>query len=96
MEYRLLGSTGTRVSELCLGTMTFGKEADEPTSRDLVDRFLAAGGNFVDTADVYNNGASEEITGRALGARRDDVVLATKVRFPTGPGPNERQWVGER
>ena len=90
MEYRRLGSTGTRVSELCLGTMTFGNEADEATSRDLVDRFLAAGGNFVDTADVYNDGASEEITGRALGNRRDDVVLATKVRFPTGPGPNDR------
>jgi aryl-alcohol dehydrogenase-like predicted oxidoreductase len=90
VEYRRLGSTGIRVSEVCLGTMTFGKEADEPTSRDLVDRFLAGGGNFVDTADVYNDGASEEITGRALGSRRDDVVLATKVRFPTGPGPNDR------
>jgi aryl-alcohol dehydrogenase-like predicted oxidoreductase len=90
VEYRQLGSTGTRVSELCLGTMTFGREADEATSRDIVDRFLAAGGNFVDTADVYADGASEEITGRALGGRRGDVVLATKVRFPTGPGPNDR------
>ncbi|HEY3097122.1 MAG TPA: aldo/keto reductase, partial [Acidimicrobiia bacterium] len=90
MEYRRLGSTGIRVSELCLGTMTFGKEADEPTSRELVDRFLAAGGNFVDTADVYNDGASEKIVGRALGSRRGNVVLATKVRFPTGPGPDDR------
>jgi aryl-alcohol dehydrogenase-like predicted oxidoreductase len=90
VEYRQLGSTGTRVSELGLGTMTFGREADEATSREIVDRFLAAGGNFVDTADVYANGASEEITGRVLGARRDEVVLATKVRFPTGPGPNDR------
>jgi aryl-alcohol dehydrogenase-like predicted oxidoreductase len=90
VEYRQLGSTGTRVSELGLGTMTFGREADEATSREIVDHFLAAGGNFVDTADVYANGASEEITGRVLGARRDEVVLATKVRFPTGPGPNDR------
>jgi aryl-alcohol dehydrogenase-like predicted oxidoreductase len=78
-----------RVSELCLGTMTFGNEADEATSRAMLDRFLDAGGNFVDTADVYNDGASEEITGRALGDRRDRVVLATKVRFATGPGPND-------
>ena len=89
MEYRQLGSTGIRVSELCLGTMTFGREADEPTSRKLVDRFLETGGNFVDTADVYADGESEEITGRALQGRRDDVVLATKVRFPTGPGVND-------
>jgi aryl-alcohol dehydrogenase-like predicted oxidoreductase len=90
VEYRQLGSAGARVSELCLGTMTFGREADEATSREIVDRFLAAGGNFIDTADVYADGASEEITGRALARRRDDVVLATKVRFPTGPGPNDR------
>jgi aryl-alcohol dehydrogenase-like predicted oxidoreductase len=90
VEYGQLGSTGTRVSELCLGTMTFGREADEATSREIVDGFLDAGGNFVDTADVYADGASEEITGRALGARRDGVVLATKVRFPTGLGPNDR------
>jgi aryl-alcohol dehydrogenase-like predicted oxidoreductase len=90
MEYRQLGSTGTRVSELCLGTMTFGREADEATSRTIVDRFLDAGGNLVDTADVYADGASEEITGRALAGRRNEVVLATKVRFPTGPGLNDR------
>jgi aryl-alcohol dehydrogenase-like predicted oxidoreductase len=89
VEYRQFGSTGIRVSELCLGTMTFGNEADESTSRELVDRFLDAGGNFVDTADVYNEGASEEITGRALRGRRDDIVLATKVRFPTGEGVND-------
>jgi aryl-alcohol dehydrogenase-like predicted oxidoreductase len=90
VEYRQLGSTGTRVSELCLGTMTFGREADEATSREIVDRFLDDGGTFVDTADVYAEGASEEILGRALGGRRNNVVLATKVRFPTGPGPNDR------
>jgi len=89
VEYRQLGRTGVRVSELCLGAMTFGKEADEATSGALVDRFLEAGGNLIDTADVYSTGVSEEITGRALGARRAEVVLATKVRFPMGPGVND-------
>ncbi len=89
MELRRLGPTGVRVSELCLGAMTFGREADEATSKAILDRFLDAGGNFVDTADVYSDGVSEEITGRALGARRDAVVLATKVRFATGDGPND-------
>lgn len=77
------------VSELCLGCMTFGREADEETSRGLVESFLEAGGNFIDTADVYSNGRSEEITGRAIKPVRDDVVLATKVRFPMGEGPND-------
>ncbi len=89
MEYRRLGDTGLMVSELCLGCMTFGREADEEASRGLVARFLEAGGNFVDTADVYTEGVSEEITGRALKGVRDDVVLATKVRFPMGEGPND-------
>jgi aryl-alcohol dehydrogenase-like predicted oxidoreductase len=89
MEQRRFGSTGAHVSELCLGTMTFGNEADEATSKAIVDRFLDAGGNFVDTANVYSQGISEEITGRALGARRDEVVLATKVRFRMGDGPND-------
>ncbi len=88
MEYRRLGRTGLMVSELCLGCMTFGREADEPTSRTMIDRFVEAGGNFLDTADVYTQGASEEITGRAIADRRDDIVLATKVRFPMGQGPN--------
>ena len=65
MEYRQFGRTGTRVSELCLGTMTFGNEADEATSQQIVDRFVDAGGNFIDTANVYSQGVSEEITGRA-------------------------------
>ena len=77
------------VSELCLGCMTFGREADEQTSKALVDTFLGAGGNFIDTADVYSNGLSEEITGRAIKGVRDDVVLATKVRFPMGDSPND-------
>ncbi|HEX5700989.1 MAG TPA: aldo/keto reductase, partial [Rubrobacter sp.] len=89
MEYARLGNTGLMVSELCLGCMTFGQEADEETSGEIVGRFLDAGGNFVDTADVYSNGVSEEITGRALRGVRDDVVLATKVRFPMGEGPND-------
>ena len=89
MELRSLGRTGIRVSELCLGCMTFGREADEATSKQMVDRFVDAGGNFVDTADVYSQGVSEEITGRAIKAKRDQIVLATKVRFPMGDGPND-------
>jgi aryl-alcohol dehydrogenase-like predicted oxidoreductase len=89
MELRTFGSTGIRVSELCLGAMTFGREADEATSTAMVDRFIEAGGNFVDTADVYSDGVSEEITGRILKDKREEIVLATKVRFPTGPGPND-------
>jgi aryl-alcohol dehydrogenase-like predicted oxidoreductase len=89
VEYRRLGDTGLMVSELCLGCMTFGREADEESSKEIVGRFLEAGGNFVDTADVYSKGVSEEITGRAIREVRDAVVLATKVRFPMGDGPNE-------
>lgn len=90
MEYRRLGRTGLMVSELCLGTMTFGRELDETGSRGILDRFIEAGGSFIDTADVYENGVSEEITGQALGGHdREDVVLATKVRFPMGGGLND-------
>ena len=90
MEYRRLGKTGLMVSELCLGCMTFGRELDEEGSKEIVGRFLGAGGNFIDTADVYAEGLSEEITGRAIkGGLREDVVLATKVRFPMGDGPND-------
>ena len=90
MELRRLGRSGIKVSELCLGTMTFGNEADETASRAIVDRFLESGGNFIDTADVYQAGLSEEITGRAIGSRRSEVVLATKGRLPMGTGPNDR------
>lgn len=70
--------------------MTFGRETDERTSRQLLDRFAQAGGNFIDTADVYTQGVSEEIVGRWLkGGRRDDFVIATKIRFPMGDGPND-------
>lgn len=92
MNLRQLGRTGLRLSELCLGAMTFGREADEPTSIQMLDRYIEAGGNFIDTADVYGPtpGVSEQIIGRWLkGRRRADLVLATKVRFPTGPGPND-------
>ncbi|GAA0221739.1 aldo/keto reductase [Cryptosporangium japonicum] len=90
MEYRYLGRSGTTVSELCLGAMTFGREADEADSRRMLDLFADAGGNFIDTADVYGEGASEEVTGRWLKGRdRDQWVIATKVRFPSGPGVND-------
>ncbi len=89
MEYKRLGKTGLMVSELCLGCMTFGREADAESAQKIVGRFIEAGGNFVDTADVYGRGTSEEITGRALKGNRDDVVLATKVRFPMGSALND-------
>jgi aryl-alcohol dehydrogenase-like predicted oxidoreductase len=92
MEYRTLGNSGTVVSTLCLGTMTFGSESDEQVAHKQLDRFLEEGGNFVDTADVYSDGESETIIGRWLAARsgiRDQVVVATKARFPRGDGPNE-------
>lgn len=92
MQYRKLGPSGTIVSAQCLGAMTFGAEADEAASFRLMDDFFAAGGNFIDTADVYTAGASEEITGRWLKARPTEArqaVIATKGRFPMGPGPND-------
>ncbi|MBN1202588.1 MAG: aldo/keto reductase [Anaerolineae bacterium] len=89
MEYRYLGRTGLKVSELCLGAMTFGNESDEKMSFAIMDRFLEAGGNFIDTADVYTQGVSEEITGRWLKNHRREIVLATKFRFPMGDGPND-------
>lgn len=90
MEYRFLGGTGLKVSELCLGAMTFGRETDEETSHRMLDRFVAAGGTFIDTADVYSAGVSETILGRWLAGRsRDDLVIATKVYGTMGPGPNE-------
>jgi aryl-alcohol dehydrogenase-like predicted oxidoreductase len=92
MRHRTLGGTGTVVSALCLGTMTFGAETDQAGSFAQLDRFVDAGGTFIDTADVYSAGVSEEIVGRWLADRpgmRDRVVLATKGRFPMGPGPND-------
>ena len=92
MEYRTLGSSGTVVSAQCLGTMTFGQESDEQTAHAQLDLFVEHGGNFIDTADVYSSGHSEEIIGRWLAARsgmRDGLVIATKGRFPMGDGPND-------
>src|SRR5689334_13086106 len=92
MEFRTLGNSGCSVSNLCLGTMTFGAEADEATSHAQLDAFVEAGGNFVDTADVYAQGTSEEIIGRWFANRPADVtepvVLATKGRFPLDDSPN--------
>ncbi len=90
MNYRYLGRTGLKVSELCLGTMTFGRETSEGDSHQMLDRFVAASGNFLDTANVYTTGASETIIGSWLKhQQRDDIVVATKVRFPMGEGPNQ-------
>jgi aryl-alcohol dehydrogenase-like predicted oxidoreductase len=92
MDFRTLGSTGTLVSTLCLGTMTFGAETDVAGSHAQLDRFVDSGGNFLDTADVYNRGASEEIIGAWLRSRpglREQVVIATKGRFPMGEGRND-------
>src|SRR3954447_5918552 len=91
MDLRPLGATGTVVSAYALGTMTFGAESDEAASHAMLDRFLEAGGTFVDAADVYTHGAAETIIGRWLSrsGRRDEIVLATKARFPMGDGPND-------
>ena len=92
MDYRTLGRSGCAVSSLCLGTMTFGAETDEAGAHRQLDRFTEAGGTFIDTADVYGHGTSEEIIGRWLAARpasvTEPVVLATKGRFALGGDPN--------
>ncbi len=92
MHYRKLGNSGTAVTNLCLGTMTFGSESSEEVSFELMDIYVAAGGNFFDTADVYSTGVSEEIIGRWLKARPTEakqIVIATKGRFPMGKGSND-------
>jgi aryl-alcohol dehydrogenase-like predicted oxidoreductase len=102
MLTRTLGKTGVLVTELGLGTMTFGEQADEATSHAILDRYLDAGGNFVDTADIYGNGATEEIIGSWLGKRpgaRDAIVLATKGCLPMrgvrdrNAGGLSRRWI---
>ncbi len=100
MEYRTLGRTGVKVSPLCLGAMMFGAwgNTDHEDSVAIIHRALDAGINFVDTADVYSRGESEEIVGKALaGGRRDDIVLATKVHFAAGDDVNwrgnSRRWI---
>jgi hypothetical protein len=99
MEYRPLGRTGVQVSKLCLGTMMFGPwgNTDHDDSIRIIHRAVDAGINFVDTADVYSTGESEEIVGKALKARRDDIILATKVSVPMDDDPNHRgssrRWI---
>ena len=88
---------GLKVSPLCLGTMMFGGQTNEAASKRIVDRARDAGINFIDTADAYNEGRSEEVTGGAIAAERNAWVLATKVANPMGPGPNgrglSRKWI---
>src|ERR1700743_3032402 len=99
MEYRLLGRSGLKVSTITLGTMTMGGkgkfanvgEVGLDEARRQIDVCIEAGVNLIDTADVYSNGASEEIVGEALGGKRKGgVLIATKARFPMGDGPNDR------
>ena len=89
MRYRLLGSTGLRVSELCLGTMTFGEEWEFGASRDesltMFNTFANAGGNFIDTANSYTFGTSEELVGEFIGSERDYFVVSTKYSMNTRP-----------
>ena len=100
MDYRTLGTTGVKVSPLCLGAMMFGDWGDPDADNGIriIHRALDSGINFIDTADVYSRGESEEIVGKALaGGKRDNVVLATKVHGPMGDDPNEfgnsRRWI---
>lgn len=90
MEYRLLGRTGVRVSSLCLGTMSFGGDADEETSAAMFHRCREVGINFFDTANVYMGGRSEQILGQLIADCRDEIVLTSKVNFPTGDDVNAR------
>lgn len=97
MEYRNLGRSGLKVSKLCLGTMMFGGATDEPTSARIVDKAREAGINFIDSADAYNGGKSEEVVGRSIAAHRQHWILATKLANPMGSNPNRgglsRRWV---
>src|SRR5919206_2464089 len=100
MELRPLGRTGVSVSQFCLGAMMFGSwgNPDHEESIEIIHAALDAGINFIDTADVYGAGESEEIVGKALtGGRRDDVILATKFFNPMGDDPNRRggsrRWI---
>ena len=94
MKYNQLGSSGILVSEIGLGTMVFGEEnersTDKKTAIKMIHHYIDQGGNHIDTANVYAEGRSEEIVGEALQGKRDQVILATKTRFPMGKGPNEQ------
>jgi len=89
MDYRNLGKCGLKVSEICLGTMTFGKNTDKTEAKRIVDLAFEAGVNFFDTADAYGGGLSEEYLGSALKGRRHEVIVASKFFNPMGPGPND-------
>lgn len=93
MKYRKLGNSGLLVSELALGTMIFGEQSERGTPPDeaerMIHRFLEAGGNHLDVANVYAGGRAEEIVGHAVRGRREQIVLTTKVRWPMGTGPND-------
>jgi len=99
MEYRYLGRSALQVSPLCLGAMMFGGETDEATSHRIIAKAHDIGINFIDTADAYHGGGSEQVVGRAIAAQRDDWVVATKFGYPTGQGklPNNqgqsRKWI---
>src|ERR1700688_4389191 len=97
MEYRQLGRSGLKISPICLGTMMFGGPADEATSGRIVARAREAGVNFIDTADVYSSGHSEQVIGRAISNSRHNWVLATKLANFMGDDPNRgglsRRWV---
>ena len=99
MDYRYLGRSALKVSPLCLGTMMFGGATDEPAAQRIIDKARDQGVNFIDTADGYNGGRSEEVVGRAIRAHRDHWVLATKFGHPLGTGPNHggqsRKWIFE-
>jgi aryl-alcohol dehydrogenase-like predicted oxidoreductase len=99
MDYRYLGRSALKVSPLCLGAMMFGGETDEATSRRIIDKAFDQGINFIDTADAYHGGKSEQVVGRAIADNRDSWIVATKFGFQTSaaPGPNEqgqsRKWI---
>ena len=90
MKYRLLGDTGVKVSALCLGTMTFGRETDKPASAAVFNRCRDAGINFFDCADAYNKGVSEEMLGEFMAGCRNELIITTKVFGQMGPGMNDR------
>jgi aryl-alcohol dehydrogenase-like predicted oxidoreductase len=90
MQYHLLGNSGLKVSEVCMGAMTFGRETIKADSHKMLDIFIEAEGNFIDTANIYSTGLSEEIVGEWLEKqKREELVIATKVRFPMGSKPNQ-------
>ncbi len=90
MEYARLGNSGLKVSPTCLGTNMMGAYVDDRRSAELIDAFLETGGNFIDTADIYSAGASEEAIGKALKGHRQEAIVATKVAGPAGEGPNDK------